>query len=154
MQPRSLEERVTLLEKNLQGLPGRMGAVEVRLGSLEEQFVQFRGEVRAEFSTTREEFHQEIGRVESSLHKKFDEKFDAKIDGLDARIDGLDTKIDGVQTGLKAEMHALHDRALEEMHALHAVARLETDKAIERSMNQARTLHEEAMSQIKLIRRG
>jgi predicted nuclease with TOPRIM domain len=93
MQPEPLEDRVTLLESKLQGLPERMGAVEVRLGSLEEQVVQFRGEVRSEFSATREEFHQEIGRVESSLHKKFDTGFDE----------------------LGAEMHALHAVAMLEL---------------------------------------
>jgi hypothetical protein len=85
-----LEDRVTLLENRLKGLPERMGAVEVRLGSLEEQFVQFRGEVRAECSATR----------------------------------------------------------------VHGIAMLKLAKAIERSMNQTRMLHEEAMSRIKLLDRG
>lgn len=125
MQPRSLEDRVTLLENKLQGLPERMGAVEVRLGSLEEQFVQFRGEVRAEFSATRAELRQEIHDSVDSLQKKLDAKFDDKIDGLHA-----------------------------EMHALHAVAMFEIGKAFERSMSLTRTLHEEAMSQIKLIKLG
>lgn len=92
MQPRSLEDRVTLLEKNLQGLPERMGAVEVRLGSLEEQFVQFRGEVRAEFSATREELRTEIRAVDAVVHKKFDETLE--------------------------EMHALHQVAMSETRTL------------------------------------
>lgn len=60
MQPRSLEDRVTLLEKNLQGLPERVGALDARVTELTGEFVQFCGEVRAEFSATREELRKEI----------------------------------------------------------------------------------------------
>lgn len=72
MQPRSIEDRVALLENEMQALRDLPG----RLTSLEAQMMQFRAEVRGEFSATREEFHQEIGRVESSLHKKFDTRLD------------------------------------------------------------------------------
>jgi hypothetical protein len=67
---------VTLLENKLQGLPERMSGIEARVGSLEEQFVQFRIEVRGEFSTTREELRAEIRAVDVALHKKFDTKID------------------------------------------------------------------------------
>ena len=59
MQPRSLEDRVTLLEKNLQGLPERVGSLETQVTALTGEFVQFRGEVRADFSATREELRKE-----------------------------------------------------------------------------------------------
>ena len=125
MQPKSLEDRVTLLENKLQGLPERVGALDVRVTELTVEFVQFRGEVRAEFSATREELRQEIRDSVDTLHKKLDGKFDAKIDGVHA-----------------------------EMHALHAIAMLEMSKAFERSMSLTRMLHEEAMSQIRLIKNG
>jgi predicted nucleic acid-binding Zn-ribbon protein len=73
MQPRSLEDRVTLLEKNLQGLPERVGSLETRVTELTVEFVQFRGEVRAEFSATREELRKEIRDGDNALHKKIDE---------------------------------------------------------------------------------
>ena len=73
MQPRSLEDRVTLLEKNLQGLPERVGALEARVTELTGEFVQFRGEVRAEFSATREELRREIREGDNGLHKRIDE---------------------------------------------------------------------------------
>ena len=41
-----------------------------RVASLEEQIVQFRSEVRDEFSATREELRQEIRAVDSALHKR------------------------------------------------------------------------------------
>ena len=73
MQPRSLEDRVTLLEKNLQGLPDRVGALETQVTALTGEFVQFRGEVRLEFSATREELRKEIRDGDNALHKKIDE---------------------------------------------------------------------------------
>ena len=91
MQPRSLEDRVTLLEKKLQGLPERVGSLETRVTELTVEFVQFRGEVRAEFSATREELRKEIRDGDNALHKK------------------IDTKIDE----LGAEMRALFENAIE-----------------------------------------
>jgi len=132
MQPRSIEDRVTLLENEMQALRDLPG----RVTSLEVQMVQFRAEVRAEFSATRVELGAELRAVDGGLH----EKFDAKIDDL--------------KVGLKAEMNALHELALEEMHALHAVARLETDNAIERSMGQTRTLFEDAIRRINITKHG
>ena len=44
-----------MLEKNLQGLPERVGALETRVTELTVQFVQFRDEVRIEFSAVRKE---------------------------------------------------------------------------------------------------
>ena len=125
MQPRSLEDRVTLLEKNLQGLPERVGAIETQVTALTGEFVQFRGEVRAEFSATREELRKEIRDSNDALHKKLGGKIDDEVGGLRA-----------------------------EMHTLHAIAMSEMQKAFERSMSQARTLHEEAMTRIKVIDRG
>jgi len=140
MQPRSLEDRVTLREKSLQGLPERVGSLETRVTELTSEFVQFRVEVRAECSATRRELRAEIRAGDAALHEKFD------------------GRIDDLSVGLRAEMHALHDRALEEMHALHRLAVSETQKlvehSLERSMSQARTLHAEAMSRIQLIDRG
>ena len=72
MQPRSLEDRVALLENEMRALrelPGRVTSLEVEL-------LQFRVEVRAEFSATREELRQEIRAVDNALHKKIDRKID------------------------------------------------------------------------------
>jgi hypothetical protein len=82
MQPRSLEDRVTLLENNLRGLPERVGSLETLVTELTVEFVQFRGEVRAEFSATREELRAEIRSGDAALHKKFD----ARLDELGAEM--------------------------------------------------------------------
>ena len=60
MQPRSLDDRVTLLENKMQGLDERVGKLETRVTELTDQFVQFREEVRGEFSATRETLRREI----------------------------------------------------------------------------------------------
>jgi hypothetical protein len=51
MESKSPEDRVTLLENDMQALRG----LPDRVASLEEQFVQFRAEVRVEFSAVRSE---------------------------------------------------------------------------------------------------
>jgi hypothetical protein len=76
MQPRSIEDRVTLLEKNLQGLPERVGSLETRVTELTSEFVQFRAEVRVEFSATRGELRKEIRDGDNALHNKIDTKID------------------------------------------------------------------------------
>ena len=55
MAQKPVEDRVSLLENNLRGLPDRVGALEVRVTELDRQFQQFRVEVRDEFSSTREQ---------------------------------------------------------------------------------------------------
>jgi predicted nucleic acid-binding Zn-ribbon protein len=55
MQPRSLDDRVSLLENKMQGLDERVGNLEIRVTELTDQFVQFRQEVRGEFSAVRSE---------------------------------------------------------------------------------------------------
>jgi len=82
MEPKSLEVRVTLLENELRGLPERVGSLETRVTTLTEQFVQFRVEVRDEFSATRHELRQEIRAGDSALHKKID----ARVDELGAEM--------------------------------------------------------------------
>ena len=80
METKSLEDRVALLENELRELPervssveARLSLVEVRLTSVEAQFVQFRVEVRDEFSATREDLRREIRDVDKALHTRIDE---------------------------------------------------------------------------------
>ena len=51
MESKSLEERVTFLENEMQGLRGLLE----RVASLEENILQFRAEVRGEFSAVRQD---------------------------------------------------------------------------------------------------
>jgi len=58
MEEESLEERVTLLENELRGLPERVAAVETQVTAVVVQAAEFREEVRAEFSDVRGEIAQ------------------------------------------------------------------------------------------------
>src|SRR5262245_55227503 len=86
MSQNSLEDRVSLLENELRGLPARVGAVETRLDSFEAQFVQFRAEVRAEFSAVRSELRAEM----RTLHNEEMAQARALHEDLVARIKLLD----------------------------------------------------------------
>src|SRR5215467_9159101 len=56
MEAKSVEDRVALLENEMQALR----CLPDRVTSLESQMVQFRAEVRAEFSATRKELREEF----------------------------------------------------------------------------------------------
>jgi len=92
-------DRVALLENEMQALRG----LPDRVASLESQMVQFRAEVRAEFSATR------------------------KVGGLESRfVTKLDSKIDELRGELRTEMRALKDELGSQMRTLHkdTVARI------------------------------
>ena len=67
MAERSIEERVALLENELRGLPERLGALEMRVASLDGQFQQFRIEVGDEFAAVRREFREQFSGHEDSI---------------------------------------------------------------------------------------
>lgn len=82
MPRRTLSERITILEQHvdsLQTLPARVGAVE-------SQIVQLRGEMRSEFVAVRHEMRTEFAAVRGEI------------------------------ADVRAEMHALHRVTLEEIH--------------------------------------
>ena len=61
--PPSLAARVAELEsqmQKLQELPGLVASLDARVATLKEQFLQFRTEVTAEFSATRDTLRAEI----------------------------------------------------------------------------------------------
>jgi len=55
MESRSLEERVTLLENDLRGLPDRVSALETQVTAVVVEVAEFRDEVGREFSSLRAE---------------------------------------------------------------------------------------------------
>ena len=69
MEAKSVEDRVALLENEMQALR----ALPARVTSLEAQMVQFRDEVRAEFSATRKHVDgkiDELGAQMRTLHEE------------------------------------------------------------------------------------
>ena len=63
MQPRSLEERVTMLERQMQ----EMRELPARMTALESQILQLRHEMRDEFSAVRSEFRGELSAAVTTL---------------------------------------------------------------------------------------
>src|SRR5262249_4216113 len=94
MDARSIEDRVALLENEMQSLRG----LPDRVTSLETQMVQFRAEVRVEFSATRKELREEFRK---ELRKE-----------LRGEVTGLRKHIDGKIEELGAQMRTLHEEAL------------------------------------------
>ncbi len=96
MDAKSLEDRVTLLENELRGLPGRVGAVETQVTALTEQYVQFRLEVRDEFSATR-----------------------ALIAKVDMKVDALSVEMHTLHAIALMEMQKLYERSLNQSRMFH-----------------------------------
>lgn len=63
MEPRTLEERVTILEEQMREL----GDLPIRMRAVELQIVELRNEVRAEFSATRHDLRAEMYGVRDEL---------------------------------------------------------------------------------------
>jgi len=97
MEAKSVEDRVALLENEMQALRG----LPDRVTSLETQMVQFRAEVRAEFSATRKE-----------LREEFREALSSEVNGLKTLIAKVDAKIDTKIDELGAQMRTLHEVTL------------------------------------------
>lgn len=73
---RTLSDRVSVVEGRLGLVEGRLGSVEGRLGSVESQVVQLRGEMRAEFSAIRGEIATQGQQLRAELATKAELKQD------------------------------------------------------------------------------
>src|SRR5262245_33704994 len=97
MEAKSVEDRVALLEKEMQALRG----LPDRGTSLEREMVQLRHGVRAGFSATRKE-----------LREEFREALSIEVNGLKTLIAKVDAKIDTKIDELGAQMRTLHEETL------------------------------------------
>ena len=87
MPPETLANRVTLLEHKMQSLEG----LPDRVASLEVQILQFRTEVRAEFSAVREEMRAEIRAGDKETRRQMRVRHEEVI----ARFALLDEHLNG-----------------------------------------------------------
>ena len=60
---------VGLLEKDLRGLPERVGALETRVTAVVVQLAELRDEIRTEFASVRQEGDEETRRLMRVLHE-------------------------------------------------------------------------------------
>ena len=100
MPPETLANRVTILERKMQSLEG----LPDRVASLEVQIVQFRAEVREEFSAVREEM------------RALGETLRAEIRGLGESLRG---ESQSLAETLRAEIRAGDDETRRQMRVLH-----------------------------------
>jgi hypothetical protein len=87
MPPETLANRFAILEHKMQGLEG----LPDRVASLEAQILQFRAEVRAEFSAVREEMRAEIRAGDEETRRQMrvlHEEVIARIALLDEHLNG------------------------------------------------------------------
>ena len=127
----SLEERVTLLENELRGLPERVGELETQVTAVVVQVAGFREEVRAEFSDVREEI------------AKFREA---------VRVDFLDVR--GEFTQFREEVRAEFASVRAEMGSMRDELRKEIKDGDDETRRLMRVLHEDLVERIALIDRG
>jgi hypothetical protein len=104
MPPETLVNRVAILEhkmESLEGLPDRVAALEV-------QIVQFRAEVRAEFSAVRQEM------------RGLSETLRAEMNGLGDTLRGeMNGGLNGLAQTLRAEIRAGDEETRLQMRVLH-----------------------------------
>ena len=129
MQPRSLEQRVTMLEQQMQQLKDLPGRVE----RVESQILQLRTEMKDGFSAIRSDLRAELHGVEA----------------------GLRTELHGVRDALRSELHEFRDSLRGEMRELRDALRGEMSElrediriGVEESQNLAKGLHAEAMQAV------
>ena len=103
MAQQTLTNRVAILERGMESLEG----LPDRVASLESQILQFRGDVRVEFSAVRREMHELHGIAMARMHELHDIAM--------------------------TRMHELHDIAMTRMQELHDTlsARAETSREAE-----------------------
>ena len=117
----TLTSRVGVLERKMEGLEG----LPDRVASLESQILQFRGDVRVEFSAVCEEMH----RLAETLRQE--------------------TRAGDEET--RREMHELHGIAMTRMQELHDIAMARTNELHEIAMTKMQALHDTALTQMRVL---
>ena len=140
MPPQTLVKRVAILEHTMQSLEG----LPDRVASLEVQFVQFRVEVREEFSAVRGEIRRLGETLRGEMHD-FGETLRGEMAG------GLN----GLERTLRGEMHdfgeALRGEMAGGLKGLEQTLRGEIRIGDEETRRQMRVLHEEVITRIALL---
>ena len=135
MQPRTIEERVSMLERQMQ----EMRNLPERVTSLESQVLQLRQEMRDEFSATRSEF-RELAAAVGTLRGEL-----ASRGELAAAVTTVRGEL--VSKGELAQ-------AVTTLRGDIAVAVTTLSKAIADTNTHMRTLHEETISRIATMGEG
>jgi predicted nucleic acid-binding Zn-ribbon protein len=147
MREANLEERVTNLENHYQALtslPGDVRALTDRMGVVESEIVQLRGEMRGEFSAIRVDIAEmrsdiaELRHSDASLHND--------IAGLRNDMAGLRNDM----AGLRNDMAGLRGEMLELRESMADNTRQLAGKILA-NQREMRLLHEEVLDRISRI---
>lgn len=111
MQPKSLDDRVTLLEKQMQGLPEKFAA-------LEGQFLLFRTEVRGEFSTLRKEFRADLKAEGEAIRNELRKEIHDGDDMLHREIVELRKDMREGDEETRRYMRVLHEEVLDRIKTI------------------------------------
>ena len=115
MPSQTLANRVAILEHKMQSLEG----LPDRVASLELQIVQFRAEVRAEFSAVRQEMRA-LGETLRAEMSGLGDTLRGEMNGLGDTLRGeMNGGINGLAQTLRAEMRAGDEETRRQMRVLH-----------------------------------
>jgi hypothetical protein len=158
MPPETLANRVAILEhkmESLEGLPDRVAALVV-------QIVQFRAEVRAEFSAVLQEMRGlsetlrgEMNGLGDTLHGEMNGLGDTLRGEMNGLGDTLRGEMNGLGDTLRGEINGLGDTLRGEinggLNGLAQTLRAEIRAGDEETRLQMRVLHEEVIARFALL---
>ena len=158
MQPRSIEERVAMLDGQMQ----EMRDLPQRVTSLELQIVQLRQEMRDEFSATRAEFRSDLAQAVTTLRGETRDDLTQAVVTLRGEMATKDdlaqavTMLRGETATLRGEMATKGElgQAVTTLREEIAGAVTTLTRAMADTNAQMRVLHEEALSRIATIGEG
>jgi chromosome segregation ATPase len=148
---KSLEERVTLLENELRGLPDRVGTLETQVTAVVLQAAEFREEVRAEFSSVR----GDLSSVREEMTSMRDEM--TSLRGEMTSMRGEMTSMRDDMTSLRGEMTSVRGEMTSmrgEMTSMRDELRKEINDGDDETRRLMRVLHEDLVGRISLIDKG
>ena len=149
MQPRSLEQRVTFLEQQMQELR----ELPARVERMESQILQLRAEMKDGFSAIRSDLRAELHGVEAGLRTELHEVRDSLRSELHEVRDSLRGEMRELRDALSGEMGELRDALRGEMGELREELREDVRLGVEESQNLTKVLHAEAMQVVSELRR-
>lgn len=147
-----------MLEKtvmNHEALPARVDALEERAETFERQFLQFRAEVKDEFSATRSEFRSGITELRNELRDEMSAMRDELRGEMIVMRDELRGEMRTMCDGLRGEMIEQGAALRGELGGLRSeVQELRKGQEGLATLSQVKLLHEELVERIKWISEG
>lgn len=146
-----MTERVESLEKTMEqhaSLPSRVDALESRADAFERQFLQFREEVRSEFSATRSELRSEMVEMRNQLRGEMTEMRNQLRGEMTEMRDQLQGEMAEMRGQLRGEMAVMRGQLSGE------IQELRQGQEVLATRSEMRMLHEDLVERIKWLGEG